>query len=202
MQGRRRERIGLAVASLMLIVTMMLTLLAAESDGVRDTWRGHERSSSQYTYFANDYPRTWEIGALETIHMSYEDSQHYSIETPLGGAEWNMTLPTGGTIVYLGSQHRPFTVSMFHQLRCLNIIRTAILENHNDSSSHHTKQTQSLVNHCMNYLRQMVLCRTDTTLESVRTTVGRGITVWDITHTCRDWTTVYEAAERNSREHR
>jgi len=43
----------------------------------------------------------------------------------------------------------------------------------------------------MNYLRQMVLCRADVTLESGRDPVGPGAVVSDITHVCRDWNVVW-----------
>lgn len=49
MQGQRRERIGLAAASLILIVTMMVAIFS-ESDGVRNhIWRGYDRSYSTLT---------------------------------------------------------------------------------------------------------------------------------------------------------
>ncbi|KAK7688190.1 hypothetical protein QCA50_008560 [Cerrena zonata] len=199
MQGRRRERIELATASLLFMLTILITLLPKGpklQPGGNPSLTPHA-----YAHDTDGSPRIWEIGALETIHMAYEDTVHYSIETPVGELEWNATLPTGGAVIHLGPQRRPYTVSLFHQLRCLNIIRISILGIHDDSSPHNARPGRDLVGHCMNYLRQMVLCRTDTRLESLRTMFGRGITVWDITHTCRDWTTVYEAAERNYREY-
>ena len=150
---------------------------------------------------ANTYPRTWQIGPLDSVHMSYENSRHYSIDDPIGELEWNSTLPTGGAVIYLGPQRTPFTVSLFHQLRCLNIVRAGIVNHHSTNNNIHNDSMQdwALITHCMNYLRQMILCHMDVTMESVRTTVGRGITVWDITHTCKDWSVVYQAAERNYR---
>lgn len=131
--------------------------------------------------------------------MSYENTIHYSIETSTGSAEWNATLPVGGAAIHLGPDCQPFTVSVFHQLRCLNIVREAITAIRDGSSTDVPRP--DLVNHCMNYLRQMVLCRTDTSLESLRTINGLGVTVWDITHKCRDWETVYREAERNHIEY-
>lgn len=218
MQGRRRERIELATAGLLFMLTILITLLPKglklqpggnPSLTPRAYGTSHNNpvsfsTSRRYSNVAHDTdgsPRIWEIGALETIHMAYEDTVHYSIETPVGELEWNATLPTGGAVIHLGPQRRPYTVSLFHQLRCLNIIRTSILGIHGNSSPQNARPGRDLVGHCMNYLRQMVLCRMDTRLESLRTMFGRGITVWDITHTCRDWTMVYEAAERNYREY-
>ena len=59
--------------------------------------------------------------------MSYEDSVHYAVDTPAGIAVWNSTLPSGGVVVYLGEEMRPFTVAVFHEIRCLNILREELV---------------------------------------------------------------------------
>ena len=130
--------------------------------------------------------------------MSYENTIHYAPNTSLGEIEWNYTLPRGGAVVHLGPDCRPFTVSMFHQLRCLNIVRAAIIKSHDGDPL--DLQRRKLVDHCMNYLRQMILCRMDTTLEPLRAIHTRGVAVWDITHVCKDWSMVYKEAERNYNE--
>ena len=107
------------------------------------------------------------------VFMTFEDTHHYSINTTISEFEWNTTLPAEGAVVFLGPHRRPFTVSVFHQLRCLNIVRMAILQVHQGVLLGSRGDGGELVNHCMNYLRQMVLCRTDTTLETVRATTGR-----------------------------
>jgi hypothetical protein len=85
---------------------------------------------------------------------------------------------------------------MFHQLRCLNIIRQGLADfQQNDRR----KPPEKKVEQCMDYIKQMVLCRADVRLESARNPTGPGIAVSDVTHTCRDWTRVYEAAEENFR---
>ncbi|KAI0649024.1 hypothetical protein C8Q79DRAFT_487858 [Trametes meyenii] len=137
----------------------------------------------------------WTLGPLRTAYLSHEDGAHYAVDTELGALEWDSTLPRGGTILHLGPDLRPFTLSMFHQLRCLNIVREAIVEIPHDSSLE--PKDFRLLQHCMDYLRQAVMCRADQRLESVRAIVGGRVTVSDITHSCRDWTAVYEAAEVN-----
>ena len=129
--------------------------------------------------------------------MSLEDSVHYSVDTPAGEAEWASILPPGGPVVYLGQDQRPFTVSMLHELRCLDIIRHNIVEFYGDDSPNATIAQPALTRHCMNYVRQMILCRADMRLESVRAPHGHRMTVSEVTHTCRDWTKVMEAAAEN-----
>lgn len=50
--------------------------------------------------------------------------------------------------------------------------------------------------HCMNYIRQMVLCGADLTLEPEGDDRGEATGV-GVTHTCRDWTTVYDTINDN-----
>ncbi|KAH8101562.1 hypothetical protein BXZ70DRAFT_891904 [Cristinia sonorae] len=78
------------------------------------------------------------------------------------------------------------TVALFHQLRCLDILEKAYLE----EGSHRTSQ---LATHCLNYIRQSIMCQTDMTNEpqtESRTDNGRE-------SLCRDWEGVYREAERN-----
>ncbi|KAI0318246.1 hypothetical protein OF83DRAFT_1171268 [Amylostereum chailletii] len=149
-----------------------------------------------YSYTGKDYPQAWQLD-LDTVHMSLEDSVHYSIDTPAGDAEWAALLPTGGAVIHLGPDQRPFTVSMFHELRCLDIVRRNIVDFYADESPEAKIAQPKLTRHCMNYIRQMILCRADMRLESVRAPYGHRMTVSEVTHTCRDWTQVVEAAEEN-----
>ncbi|EAU82127.2 hypothetical protein CC1G_09586 [Coprinopsis cinerea okayama7 len=138
-----------------------------------------------------------------------ENSVHFAYNTSLSDREWEATLPSGGGILYLGSSSsssssdeadtlEPYSISMFHQIRCLNIIRKGLIKFEDGGRK---QKPDELVHHCMNYLRQMVLCRADLRLEHGRH-LRRGIVVSDITHsTCRDWSAVYEAAEENYRRY-
>jgi len=139
----------------------------------------------------------WLTTPLPRAHMSLENSVHYDLDTPLGEYEWNnATLPgrnhDGIFWLSVNGSHekRAFTLSMFHQIRCLNIIRSSLV-------AFRTKKVSPdrLTSHCMNYLRQMVLCRSDLTLESGRDPVGPRTVTSDITHMCRDWGVVWEALE-------
>ncbi|KAI0367963.1 hypothetical protein BV20DRAFT_969795 [Pilatotrama ljubarskyi] len=157
--------------------------------------------SRNYTYIGHDYPSSWELPPLAQVHLSQENTVQYALETDLGVAEWNATLPSGGTLLHLGPHFRPFTLSMFHQLRCLDIIRDIIVDFYMDTSPDAQFKRPDLAQHCMNYLRQTVMCRADLRLEHVRASSGSGLTVPDVTHTCADWTAVYEAAEQNYQEY-
>jgi hypothetical protein len=150
------------------------------------------------------YPRGWSIGPLQQVHMPQEDTVHYALDTPTGSAEWETMLPGAGDgLIYLGPERHPFSISLFHQLRCLNILRKAIVSGlkHVDHDHRDVGVQSELVRHCMGYIRQMILCRSDLRLENVRIPRARSVTNSDVTHTCKDWQAVYVAAERNNQEY-
>ncbi|KAI0919670.1 hypothetical protein AcW1_003136 [Taiwanofungus camphoratus] len=155
----------------------------------------------RFTYLGWDYPQTWPLSPLATVHISRENSMHYALDTAMGLAEWNASLPSGGVLLHLGPTLRPFSLSMLHQLRCLDILREILVAFYADESSTAQVEKPHLAKHCMNYLRQMVLCRADTRLESVRAPKGHGTTVWEVTHVCKDWSAVLSAAEQNWKEY-
>jgi hypothetical protein len=76
---------------------------------------------------------------------------------------------------------------MFHQMHCLQRIRSALV--HGDPS-HHTR-------HCINLLRQTVLCASDTTLDPLNAANGKGTDGLGVVHVCRDWQKVYDFVEEN-----
>ncbi len=141
-------------------------------------------------YVGQDFPRTWDIGALDSVYMSVENTGHYSFNGSLSDAEWEALVPRNGVLSF---NEEKFTISYFHQLRCLNIIRKGIVAFRDPGQR---QQPSRLVQHCMNYLRQMVLCRADTHLESVRDHVGPHVAVSETTHVCQDWSAIYEAAAK------
>ena len=139
----------------------------------------------------------WPLPPLADARLFHEDSVHYALDTPTGKAAWKATLPRGGAVVHLGPDARPFTVSMFHQLRCLDILRELLVDLYWDESPGAQVARPELAAHCMNYLRQTVMCRADMRLEHVRSENDSKVTVSEVTHVCKDWTAVYDAAESN-----
>jgi hypothetical protein len=153
-------------------------------------------------YTGHDYPRSWPIGPLSRSYMPLEDSVHYNLQSEIGRTEWATLLPNNNSgTIYLGSSRRPFSISLFHHLRCLDILRVELdveLDHLGEDPPDRDEQDR-LIGHCMGYIRQMILCHSDTRLESVRAISGASISYSDVTHTCRDWTAVFRAADENSR---
>jgi hypothetical protein len=56
------------------------------------------------------------------------------------------------------------------------------------------------INHCLDYLRQSIMCCGDMALEGQHTTFPAnfvGTDGWDATHVCKDYTQVLEHLERH-----
>jgi hypothetical protein len=129
-----------------------------------------------------------------------EDTVHYALDTPLGRAEWRARLPAGDGLLRLGPSGRVFTLGLFHELRCLDTIRFALddIFSHPERATPDEDSQPPLVKHCMDYLRQMVLCHADLTLLNIKSVLGQAHSqTSDITHTCKDFSAVFAAAEEN-----
>jgi hypothetical protein len=124
--------------------------------------------------------------------MAFEDSVHYQINTEDGRAEWASLIPGNG-LVYLGEQPgHPFSISMFHQLRCLNILREDIVG---------AESNTALSRHCLNYLRQMIMCRGDAQLENIllasEDNSSHPAFVQTGSYMCSNWNFVLEEVKKN-----
>jgi hypothetical protein len=146
----------------------------------------------------------WLKKPLPIAHLPMENTVHYDLGTDLGILEWNnATLPgpNHDGVVWLtmeGGERKSFTFSLFHQLRCLNIVRESLMARRRPPYT----EPGRLAAHCMNYLRQMVLCRADLTLESARHPLGPNTVVSDVTHVCRDWSLILDEVEGNESYHK
>ncbi|PBK87114.1 hypothetical protein ARMGADRAFT_1066181 [Armillaria gallica] len=178
-----------------LLGAMKLGLLLRLQAAWQQTFLEHIPRVAEFSYLGTDYPREFPMAPLRNVETFIEDSVHYQLNGTAADGEWETLFPGNGLVV-LGPHEQVFSISMFHQLRCLNIIRTAIVERggiwgHNGSSE--------LVHHCVNYLRQMVLCRASMHLDDV---VGWGKPeVFTDTYECKDWDMVYLTVKENQRIH-
>ena len=126
--------------------------------------------------------------------MTFDNPRHFLLDTEDGKAEWASLVPGGDGVIHLGPYKRPFTLSMFHQLRCLDIIR--------DEFTTPGGGPTELGRHCLNYIRQMITCRGDFHLESFQYASHKDPIDQSGVHVCRDWEAVYRAVEENQKEHR
>ncbi|KAA1470523.1 hypothetical protein DENSPDRAFT_928915 [Dentipellis sp. KUC8613] len=151
----------------------------------------HQR---QYSFIGDDYPLAWPISEPAPVLVAVEPTTHYQMNGTEADEEWAAMFPNRG-IVYLGERSRPFSISMVHQLRCLDILRAATAS---AQGLDEATRSSDLSRHCLNYLRQALLCRSDITLDSV---LGKPANAYPDTYQCRDWDHVYREMRRNQAEH-
>ena len=83
---------------------------------------------------------------------------------------------------------------MVHQLHCLDIMRVGFFTNRTGYAEH--------FEHCLQYMREVVVCNADTTLENAHPIHYEGEWVYtaDVvgsTHRCKDWTMLRRYLEEN-----
>jgi len=145
-------------------------------------------------YVGRDYPRTWDIDVGNPVIMRFEDTVRFAYDdNDASNAEWESLSPGKG-LIYLGEEKRPFSISMFHQLRCISILREEAIRNVTNPPGF----MSGLGLHCLNYLRQTALCRASLALEPVTASPP---VIMDYDYTCKDWSAVYRAVSENQRKH-
>lgn len=146
----------------------------------------------------NGVPREWSI-PLKQVALTVEDSVNFQLDTTEGADQWRAIFPPGEGYMNLlvEGESRRFRLSMFHALDCLDTIRRGVLERRADRSTPTSKEAHF----CLDYIRQVILCRSDIQLEQVRSEYGGKSVQPFITHNnCRDWTSVYAEIEKTHSE--
>jgi len=154
---------------------------------------------------AYNFPSYLPMSFGPPVSLTLENSVHYTVDSLESDAEYESLYPGKHRgFIHLGPHKRFFGLSMFHQLHCLDSLRKAIRETGHHNVSGGTGEEHGIEHsvHCLNYLRQTILCAADVTLEPeipVQGTrdVGEGV---GVEHVCRDWSRVYEFVERNEAE--
>ncbi|KAK7688215.1 hypothetical protein QCA50_008585 [Cerrena zonata] len=136
---------------------------------------------------------------IRNVALEVVDSDRYAMD---GDNDWASVIPPGHGFVRYGhgDDEAYYAISMYHQMHCLNSFRRMFNGPRNESRAEHDSLH---VLHCLTYLRQMVLCASDITLEpafSRRNVDGRLTQAAygsGVTHQCRDWVQVRNYAEDN-----
>ena len=158
---------------------------------------------------AND-PHAFNPVFGEPIAMRVSDVSSYLLDSDIGAAEWAKLVPPRreGQLVYVkddtsdpnnASDVRKYSVTLFHQLKCLDVIRRQyilpLLPSTGVEGENRTPPVMPITRHCMNYLRQTIWCRPSLWLESVKNATETVSKSYDAV--CRDWNEVYAAAAHN-----
>lgn len=127
------------------------------------------------------------------VHISLTSLQYGRGFVFVPGAEEQYHLPPGQQ-----TDHGPiYSVAMFHQMHCLGrirktywVLRDGVATGDLSMARLLTGREGSHVHHCLDYLRQSIMCSGDMTLEwPMLTGPSAGITVdgWNIPHRCKSW---------------
>ncbi|KLO18222.1 hypothetical protein SCHPADRAFT_125398 [Schizopora paradoxa] len=139
----------------------------------------------------------WDIGDLGEVRMLSENTKRYELADDGGAEAWEKLVPKDGGIIYRRNpstgEVEDYTISMFHQLRCLTALRAELLRPTRFETPR--APNEPILKHCFNYIRQMVLCRSDTYLENLRKSIGENSLSVTPIRICKDWRKVYEAVE-------
>ncbi|KAJ7038978.1 hypothetical protein C8F04DRAFT_1209324 [Mycena alexandri] len=140
----------------------------------------------------DDYPELWDVPPTSHVGMTVQESRSYPIHGGHNALEiWATTNAKGFGYVRLGAEQRAFAVSMFHQLHCVRLLRAGLAGRYDAYARGHMQ-------HCLNYLRQMILCSPDLTLEPADVlTRDFELDRTGATHVCSDWTSLYSEAAAN-----
>lgn len=95
------------------------------------------------------------------------NSKRYQLLSPDGTDDWAHLATRLGARVHNRQSGEVRTVAMFHQLECLVHMSRAFREFPSISS-------YNLNQHCLNYMRQALLCHAETRLEPVHSLKGPG----------------------------
>jgi hypothetical protein len=144
-------------------------------------------------YLGDDYPEFYipTLGDLAQVTMTMEESRHYAVVGPDAHDEWASNSPVGYGYIRLGPEYRGFSIAMFHELHCLHVIRLVLAGSNKTHTLGHMQ-------HCLNYLRQFILCSPSLVLEPADS-LTRDFETDRVgaTHVCLDWSQMYTETEDN-----
>jgi len=123
---------------------------------------------------------------------------------------WNSLSPPGGGYVAIDSpakyglkpgvpiskDREGFSLSIFHQLHCLAMLRTNYYFTHSPNYNSSNEPSDIHIQHCFDLVRQGIMCAGDTTLEQ-STPDGHGpghpgVDGWYNVHRCTSWSAIWE----------
>jgi hypothetical protein len=98
---------------------------------------------------------------------------------------WNKVFPKGrGFIQHPEISPVPHGLAVFHQLHCLDAIRHGYYAAVDGTEPVHFAKPGH-IRHCIDYLRQSIMCNADTNLEPIDPDLN-GVTGWGFPRKCRD----------------
>ena len=146
--------------------------------------------------FSTCFAQATQVCAVNTISQTFHYDSNYggrpSNET---NAAWDSIFPAqGGFFKHPELAPQRSALAVFHQLHCLNGIRhgyflardAAATGQGLDDETELSMSSPLHIRHCIDLLRQSIMCQADTTVEIVDETAG-GVTGFGTQHQCKNW---------------
>ena len=136
--------------------------------------------------------------------MTLHDTARFSLDhnATIGDAEWRTILfYTDEGRIQLGEDRRAFIPAYFHQMHCLRGLQRSIMFPGSHDDVNFLKGPDEHVQHCLNYLRQTLLCNPTDTLEKgdfMASTFAEGTLGSELV--CEDWEALFGEMNRNHGE--
>lgn len=150
-----------------------------------------------------------DILSLDAAALTLQETEHFTLNAS-DDAEWDLisSIPRGIGRTRLGEEKRVFVLTSIHQMHCLRRIQLALLTRSTSDEDGRVEDdplaTPGHVSHCLNYLRQTILCDAAETLEKgdfMERDFFEGDRVGD-TLVCRDWENAFGRFDRRYEEWR
>ena len=132
----------------------------------------------------------WNVERKE-VALEFDSWTRYKLDS---AQQWAPLFPEGG-VIHLGRDHTQYTVSMMHQLRCLDVIRDQLTRSLSERDAEPTR-------HCLNYIRQMATCRGDLQFDPIQYPHKVNALHPHAMRRCKDWRAVYDAVWKNQQKYR
>ncbi|GKZ37822.1 hypothetical protein AbraIFM66950_009611 [Aspergillus brasiliensis] len=149
----------------------------------------------------HDTEMMWNKTRMQEIHMNWHalfpPGRGY-INVPEDEEEFEVLHPAFkmDNVFEQGDHYEGHIMAVYHQLHCLSILMTALGTSREEWAMLETQKVEHRA-HCVEYLRQSILCSADTTLEGETGAWARS-TGWGQTHSCVDFDALTEYANKRA----
>ncbi|KAF2174154.1 hypothetical protein M409DRAFT_16423 [Zasmidium cellare ATCC 36951] len=162
--------------------------------------------------------RTSFLPSISWGPVTFTPDERFSVSSTGKHNPWNELIPLGKGFVRvpkdqtqgLGETHLlhngdgEYCLSVFHQLHCVAMLRNALNSMRSEGkimthdSGDDGQDPLVHVDHCIDYLRQSIMCSGDMTLEHYSMldngTLGPGVNGYFVNHQCKNWDQIVDFA--------
>ncbi|KAI6080975.1 hypothetical protein F4821DRAFT_250328 [Hypoxylon rubiginosum] len=194
-RGSQHNKSSSRVGAFLILVYITLISVALLVVGVGCFLWGRSSEGRCQQSEVSHLPSDW-LKPPGNVQTTFYYQKPFAVQTTNESeSPWYSLFPHGGGFV----QHpqispEPRCLAVYHQLHCLDAIRTGYwAANTGISPGHHGRPAH--VRHCIDYIRQSLMCHADANLEPIDPALG-GVTGFGSEKMCRDYSGLTAWADR------